>query len=56
MLLLVISLVALRVEAVCVSYNEANGNCVETRKGCCSLFPDSTGTFDDGVGGCSCCC
>ena len=54
-----LSLVTLRVDAVCVSYNEAmanNGSCTESRPGCCTLFPDSAGTFDDGAGGCECCC
>ena len=56
---LFLSHVTLRVDAVCVSYNEAmanNGSCAESRPGCCTLFPDSAGTFDDGVLGCDCCC
>ena len=59
LLFLLPSLVTLRVEAVCVSYNQSmanNGSCTESKPGCCMLFPDSAGTFDDGAGGCDCCC
>lgn len=59
LLFLLLSLVTLRVEAVCVSYSQAmanNGSCTESKPDCCTLFPHSAGRFDDGAGGCDCCC
>ena len=60
LLFLLLSLTTLRVEAFCVSLNHEamanSGSCTESKLDCCKLFNNSAGTFDDGAGGCDCCC